>query len=279
MSDPWHIDWLELRVTAWEVTRGRGVEIALLDSGVAVVGDLDRRRVERLSERGARTRRGDRSHDGHGTAAAGVLVADDEHVLGVAPEAKLVSIDVCSTAGSPAPNKVAAGFELAAARGFDVVCCPFTLPRVTRKLREAIAAAVSAGVVIVAAAGNDDAIASEFPESIDGLITVAGLRERGSLLHGARTGDWTTIAAPGEDLRTWGVDGRVRRDFRGSSAAAPVVAGVVGLGLSHVRALRGAPVARREAANLVARLRETGKPITGTDVLAIDVDDLFESLS
>ncbi len=283
MSGAWHLDWLDLEAQAWVHTRGKGISVALLDSGVAAVGDLRGPGLTRLTFSGRPGVARDRSPSGHGTAVMGLMASAQRGVVGVAPDASYTVIDVYGAVGAPVAFRVAAGFKVAVERGADVICCPFTLPRLGGGVLEAVQTALEAGVVVVVASGNEPARASAFPERVEGVVSVAAVRSDGSLMPQSRIGPWTTIAAPGMRMSTWTTRDTVGTSFRGTSAAAPILAGVAAVALARALDLGGESMRAQIGRSFPARLRASSRPLTqrgarSGQVGGVDVGALFASL-
>ncbi|NVB39489.1 S8/S53 family peptidase [Pseudenhygromyxa sp. WMMC2535] len=270
----WHIEWLSL-VTLGERGRwGAGFEVALLDSGAAPVSGTMNERFSHFSADGQRQSPRDRRRDFHGTMAAGALASDDVHTPGVATGARCACFDVYGSLAKPVPWRVARALEVALERGVDVVCCPFSLPQLSPELRRALERAARLGVPVIVAQGNDGDPGHEFPERARGVIAVAASNERGRVLPG-RIGPWTTIAAPG-----WKIIARTpggSEYFNGTSAAAPVLAGVVTLALGYARARGGEGLERWLRHELVEVLRRSA--IHGGGVPILNAAGLFEAIN
>jgi len=230
---------LKLEEGPWKQTKGAGIEVAILDSGVGKVRALAADRIRRLAHDGQAIDEVDRSAQSHGTSVAGILASTDPRVPGIAPEATYTSFTVYGVDGRPADFRVAAALREAVARGVDLVCCTFTLPRVEGELREALELLRGAGIPLIVSAGNSARQRDEFPEGVAGLITVAALNPEGRLLPNSRYGAWTTVAAPGTRILTWKSSGREDPLFSGTSAAAPLLTGVITLALAEALAVAG----------------------------------------
>lgn len=273
MAQPWHITWLQLERGLWRETKGAGVKLALLDSGVAEVPGMDEGRVRRRSHGGELGRPRDSSSDGHGTSVAAIVGSDAPQVPGIAPEAELECFAVYGVDARPAAFRVAKALSKAVELGVDAICCTFTLPRLDEDLEAALAEAAEAKIPVIVAAGNRANLAAEFPEKVEGLITVAALTNRGVLVPNTRYGSWTSVAAPGLNIRTWSPGGRINNRFTGTSAAAPVFTGVFALLLAAAEARGGAEARGRVREQLAELLRETSErrgpvPILQTESLS-----------
>jgi subtilisin family serine protease len=220
----------------WKKTRGEGISIAVIDSGVKLVEGLERDRVTCRNPEGKIVNAGDSSTDGHGTKVAVILASDSKAVMGVAPRASVMCFDVYDMAGKgPLVKKVEQALEAAIELGADVVCCPFTLPTLTTKLESCLARAREKGITVVVSAGNQkDGPENPFPKRTPSVVSVAA-RKGHDLLRDSHNGPWITIAAPGAGIRTRDRAGDIIENFEGTSAAAPIVAGIIALALAYTR--------------------------------------------
>jgi subtilisin family serine protease len=202
----------------------------------------------------------------HGTSAAGLIAADTDNRLGVSGvgfDASLVLIKVSSYVdlGSGATNcgklnrDMAEGIRAATDRSARVISISMGCSRVFPELQEAVNYANSKDVVVVASAGNGQEtqpFATFYPAALDGVVAVAALDHTRNLTSYSSRGPFVDIAAPAErvwtttnrfepvdDTTQWYYNGNgqpvIHRtqlqytEFNGTSAAAPVVSGVVAL--------------------------------------------------
>ena len=146
---------------AWRESTGKGITVALMDTGVARHPDLDGSVVARVDF----VNDGATSLDpgGHGTFMAGLIAAHGKTFKGVAPDAKIVSLRVLDAKGIGTMHSVLAGFDWLlhnrAAYGIRVLNLSFGAPQAASYHKELLAGVVEsahfAGVAVVAAAGND----------------------------------------------------------------------------------------------------------------------------
>ncbi|MER7501869.1 S8 family serine peptidase [Nonomuraea pusilla] len=238
---------------AWRVSRGAGVTVAVLDSGVdpghrdlagsVTVGEDF---TEGANPPGVAPRRL------HGTYMAS-LIAGHGHgpggrrgVIGVAPRAGVLSVRVILEDEEPGfkefntaerfEDVVARGIRYAVDHGADVINMSISKELATREERAAIRYAISKGVVLVAAAGNDGdrpAAASGFapysyPAAFPGVVSVGATDRR---LRRAGFSNWNSsvvVAAPGVDIMGAG-PGDAYWVGRGTSQATALVSGVAAL--------------------------------------------------
>ena len=232
MPATWNVSWHHISLgipPIWtQGFTGQGVTVALLDTGLAAPKGLDRTDFEYLDARGGRILSADPL--GHGTAAGSTIASYVGGVLGIAPHAKLVSVQVLGTANSIANVESAFGYLLQR-DDIDVVSCSFVMTHATEAVRDAVRRLTNSGKIVIAAAGDDE-LPMQFPEQTANALTVAAVDPAGHPLQGARTGSWIDVAAPGLDIPVvLPGTARVGR-FGQSSAAAAVTSGVAALVLS-----------------------------------------------
>jgi subtilisin family serine protease len=228
MPDPWHFEELEIPALQ-EHTRGEGIRVAVLDTGVAQAGGAFAA-LRSFKADGAASE--DVDLDGHGTACASLIASLDAEAPGIAPAVELLSIRV--TAGhTPLEEDVRRAFGVALKNRCHVISCSFMLVHAADPTLDAIREAANAGVVVVAAAGNDPTQAADFPEHTPNVLVVGayGTDRRPRL---GRTGPFTDVLAPGEDLPVVLPNGATA-SFGQTSGAAAVTAGVMALVLSAAR--------------------------------------------
>lgn len=253
---------------AWKTTRGKGVTIAIIDTGIAkgpvefegaVVGGID---VSGVGTPDGRTPVG--AVDGaHGSWVASLAASrgtgDGTGMIGVAPQAKLLSISVGFTASSskvPFSEQIATGMRWAVDNGADIINLSLTTNTLDwdESWDDAFMYAFEHDVVVIVAAGNRGSGTTRVgaPATIPGVLTVAGVDPSGRASVEASTqGIVMGVSAPSEQLLGVSPDGRLVV-WKGTSGAAPIVAGIAAL----VRAAHP----DLDAANVINRLIRTAKP-------------------
>lgn len=259
---------------AWKTTRGEGVTIAIIDTGIgkvpSVFGDavVDGTDVSGSGTPDGRTPVGAVDGD-HGSwvasLAAGRGKADGTGMIGVAPEAKLLSVSVGFGAAAAVPfvEQVADGVRWAVDQGADIINMSFTTNTLDwdKSWDDAFLYAYEHDVVVVVAAGNrgsgTDVIGA--PATIPGVLTVGGVDQTGTASVEASTQGITIgISAPSEGLLGVSADGELSL-WRGTSGASPIVAGVAAL-------IRSA-FPDMDAANVINRIIKTALPVPGVSDL------------
>ncbi|MEZ4447002.1 MAG: S8 family serine peptidase [Polyangiaceae bacterium] len=214
----------------WEVTRGEGVRVAVLDTGIITSPALPPERVSTMAADGSPQRA---TADLHGTYCASVIGSSKRGAEGMAPRAELVGIQVSLASGSPSLTAVKAGLARAIDEECDVISCSFVLDPIDQELRDLVRSAHDQGRPLVAAAGNVPSLASAFPEQTAHAIVVSALDRDGQPLPTRRT-QWTDIDALGDRLSVVDGEGYPQKWHGQTSGAAAIVSGVLALAIATV---------------------------------------------
>lgn len=205
---------------AWQVSEGGGVVVAVVDTGVqaahpALVGHV----LPGFDFVHGNTNTSD--DNGHGTAVAGIVVA-------TCPACRILPVKVLGSDMTGDWNTIAAGVRWAADHGAQVINLSTGGRRATDTLGAAIAYALSKGVIVVAAAGNDGQNESFYPAMYSGVVSVAGVDQNDARYAWSNFGSWVTTVAPGCASASWLANGYTA-NFCGTSTAAPFISGIAGL--------------------------------------------------
>jgi type VII secretion-associated serine protease mycosin len=227
--------------SAWNVTKGAGVTIAIIDTGIdGSVAELRGVVAAGADFSGAGTGGGPEGGDGdeHGTMvaslAAGRGTGVNAGVLGVAPAASLISASVgFGAADDNSDQEIADAVTWSVDHGAKVI--NLSLTRNTLDWPEswdkAFLYAEDHDVVVVAAAGNRGSGTEEVgaPATMPGVLAVGGVTQNGiSSTDASAQGITLGVAAPSENL-VGVIPGGGYVLWDGTSGAAPIVAGVVAL--------------------------------------------------
>jgi len=191
---------------AWAVSTGTAVRVATIDSGV----DYNHPDIAPNYLGGFDFANGDSDpmdDHGHGTHVAGILAAamnnptgdpaEDEGVVGVAPNAKLLAYKVCKGTGECSDDAIIQAIAQAVTDGAQVINMSLGDPAYSQALDDAVQDAWNAGLVIVAAAGNEGTQTPFYPAALDHVISVAAFDEDGRQASFTTFGAWVDVSAPG----------------------------------------------------------------------------------
>jgi hypothetical protein len=184
----------------------------------------------------------------HGTAVASLMIGRSDLFHGAVPGAELFAADVyCGLGTGGAVDAVVDAISWIARAHVPVINVSLVGPPNTT-LENVVKIAVARGFVIVAAVGNDGAAAPPlYPASYPGVIGVTGVDAHQKVLLEACRGTQVDFAAPGADMAAAMLSPGFAA-VRGTSFAAPIVAGLLAAQLSEP-----APAAAEKAFAQLAR--------------------------
>ncbi|ATY94828.1 type VII secretion-associated serine protease mycosin [Streptomyces cavourensis] len=234
---------------AWQTTKGAGITVAVLDTGVdGSHPDLQGQVLPGKDLVGFGATRGDSSWALHGTAMAGIIAGRGngpgraDGVLGIAPEVRILPVRVILESKDPARAKarktrgtaLAEGIRWAADNGADVI--NLSLGDDSESAHpdpgedSAIQYALSKGISVVASAGNggEKGDRISYPAAYPGVIAVTAVDEYGTHASFSTRRWYATVSAPGVDIVVANPDGHYYIEW-GTSAAAAFVSGAVAL--------------------------------------------------
>lgn len=191
---------------AWAISKGTGVRVAVIDTGIDYTHpDLAANYAGGFD---FVNNDGDPMDDhGHGTHVAGTIAAalnnptgnpaEEEGVVGVAPNAQILAYKVCRGDGTCDDFAIEQAIARAVTDGAKVINMSLGAAQVSGTLNDAVQDAWNAGLVIVAGAGNDGTTARFYPAAFDNVISVGAFDEDDRRASFSNYGDWVDISAPG----------------------------------------------------------------------------------
>lgn len=234
LDDSWGVKRIGSGFVHDDGNKGSGVKVAILDTGI----DKDH---PDLNVAGGisfvvRPSQSDSDWDdknGHGTHCAGIVAAldNDKGVIGVAPEASLYAVKVLNNGGVGDISDIIAGIEWAVYNGMHVISMSLGGDFDSEPLGTTCNNAYNAGVVVVAAAGNDGSDGDnsvDYPAKYDSVIAVAATDSTDTRPEWSSKGPEVELAAPGVGIYSTYKNGRYAT-LSGTSMACPHVAGTAAL--------------------------------------------------
>ena len=222
----------------WEQTKGKGITVAVLDTGC----DLSHPDLKDRIKGGRNFTQDDggsqniyQDYNGHGTHVSGTIAAslNQTGVIGVAPEAELLIVKVLDKNGSGQYEWIKNGILYAIEQKADIISMSLGGPSDDPGLHEAIKSAVQNNILVVCAAGNegdgdDKTDELSYPACYNEVISV------GAINFERRSSDFTNsnsevdLVAPGEEILSTFLKGKYAK-LSGTSMAAPHVSGALAL--------------------------------------------------
>lgn len=217
----------------WAKTRGQGVVVALLDTGVDTTHvDLQDVVIDSVDFTGE----GPADENGHGTAMAGIYAAraNGTGTMGMASACKTISIKVIGKNGIGRNEDICKGIYHAIEKKVDIINLSINGYNPSPELNKAIHTAIAAGIIVICAAGNDGGLNGNengFPSAYGSLITVGAHDRYGKPCDFTKVGPNIDFMASGTYI--WSTfPGNTYACISGTSPAAALVTGMAALILS-----------------------------------------------
>ena len=237
----WYVDFLHLR-DAHQITRGAGVTVAVIDTGVNAHPDLVGNLLPGVDVLAGSTGDGRTDVHGHGTSMAG-LIGGHGRVLGVAPEATILPVRV-GRIDVILDDNLVKGIDWAVANGAKVLNLSLATTD-ANGLEDAVRRAIAADVVIVAGIGNTNKDSTmRYPARYPGVVAVGGVDRHGDHSAISVEGSQMVLSAPSDLISSL----RPQGDYgvgTGTSDATALVAGAAALVRAKFPQLSAAEVVHR----------------------------------
>lgn len=260
-------------------TLGEGIKIAVIDSGKsehfetidATVGAKNFSSSNVIEDK-----------NGHSTFCAGIIAArkNDEGVIGVAPESKLIFGKAMDDSGRGDPSALVKAINWAAKQKVDIMSISAGMFFDFKPLRKAIRRAYSRNIIIVAAVGNtgtrqyDVAFPARYPE----VIGVAAYDQRHKVARFSSRGINVSFAMPGVNIYSTYLDNQFCK-MNGTSFACPIMAGICALILSKHRQTPNTRTPCETPQQMMEHLKKYARKLNGQRETGFGTIDLDEVLS
>lgn len=229
---------------AWDIFKGNSkMVVAVLDTGL-IMNHEDI--VGRIAPGGFDYSDNDSDpsdSDGHGSHCGGIVAANTNNAIGVASSAYNARLLPLKVFPNSFATTVAAGIRGAADKGAKILSLSLGFPSESQVMQDAINYAWGKGCLVIAAAGNAGNTVKNYPAAAQNVIAVAATNSSDTRAGFSTFGDWVHVAAPGEDIMSFGISSNssyVKNS--GTSMACPFVASVAALVWGRNPALTNAQV-------------------------------------
>lgn len=220
----------------WQLTTGAGVTVAVLDTGATFTHPALKGHYlpgyNVLSPDLPPTDDADGETNvaqGHGTMIAGIIAR-------LAPKAKILPVRVMNADGVGTMLDVAKGLHYAVTHGARVINMSFGATKLTSAMKDALDEAEQAGVVLVAAAGNDGLEQVQYPAAGHGAVAVGSIETDKKKSDYSNYGSFIRVVAPGTGIRSAYFTGGYA-DWSGTSFSTPFVSAEAALMFAYRPAL------------------------------------------
>ncbi|WP_144597607.1 MULTISPECIES: S8 family peptidase [Bacillus] len=211
----------------------------------------------------------------HGTMVAGILISNGDGYTnpgGLIPKSQVLSIQSGTDMGMTS-NDLAKAIDLSVKKGAKVINISSGTTKQNEILEKSVNEALSKGVVIIAANGNDSKNKLYYPASYKGVISVGAINKDRKPINISDIGK-VDIFAPGEELLTTRTDQKNHKgSFGGNSAATPVVTSIVAYLLSNYP-----EITTENIEDILINNSDVGKQ-KDQDIKIINVKKLIDNLS
>ncbi len=257
----WALDQVPFEAT-WPVTRGAGVIVAVVDTGVRCTHQDLAGRVLHGTDFVSPGGDGCNDQNGHGTHVAGIIAAAAGNGLGIAggaPAVKILPVRVLDASGSGYSSNVAQGIIWAADHGARVINLSLGGTTASNGTRSAIQYANSKGAIVLAAAGNggETGNAPMYPGAFPEAVAVAAVDQHLQHPSFSNSGSYVDVSAPGVDIVSlWGSSNTAYATATGTSMATPYASAAAAL----VASINPKMTAAGIAGDLEGSARDLGAP-------------------
>lgn len=243
---PWGVDRIEAD-KAWGTSTGETIRVAIVDTGI----DLDHLDLKDNIKGNVNTinpLKSGNDDNGHGTHVAGTVAAVDNEigVIGVGPKISLYAVKVLNKSGLGFLSDLIEGIEWCINNNIQVINMSLGSSSDVESFHDAIIEAYKAGVIQVAAAGNNGTTTglvdypAKYPETI--AVSAVGKNDDGTLYFASFSsyGSEVDLTAPGVKINSTYNNGYYK-ELNGTSMATPHVAGTAALVIAYKYPLKLTP--------------------------------------
>lgn len=217
----------------WKETKGSGINVAILDTGI----DYNHIDLKDRVKGGINFTTPDKNdymdRQGHGTHCAGIVAASINNygIIGVAPEANLYAVKVLNDQGMGSLNWMIKGIEWCIENNIHVISMSLGSNVPNSSLHNVIKKAYKKGIIMIAAAGNDangmvDTV--DYPAKYPEVIAVAAIDPNEQLGKFSSRGTDVEVAAAGVEVISTYLNNSYAK-LSGTSMACPHIAGAVAI--------------------------------------------------
>lgn len=221
----------------WPITKGKGITIAVLDTGCDHHPELKEQIIggQNFTDDDGGNPDIFLDYNGHGTHVAGTIAAQENNqgIIGVAPEANLLIVKVLNRIGAGQYDWIIKGIHYAIEQKVDIISMSLGGQLDVPDLHEAIKKAIAHNILVVCAAGNEgdgDENTDEYayPGHYNEVISVGAINHERNPTDFTNSHKQIDLVAPGKEILSTHLNGKYAT-LSGTSMAAPHVSGALAL--------------------------------------------------
>jgi subtilisin family serine protease len=249
------IDWglKQLNVPkTWSITKGDGITVMVIDTGHPIHPDIGDNAIEGKNCIPDEPLKDENGHQLHCT---GIICAKDNQtgMVGVAPEAKCISVKALNKSGSGSYQGLAEALDYAIEMKPDLISMSLGGSSPSSAMQSRIKKLYDMNIPVICAAGNSGDGGVNYPAAFDETIAVAAYDKYGRVANFSSKGEKVEWAAPGVNIYSTFLNNGYA-SLSGTSMACPFIAGVVALMISKHRKQENAT--GKNDCKTVAQIRE-----------------------
>ena len=230
---PFDQEWFKaLGISSIGADWGKGVVVAIVDSGVEAHDTLKTVSIQRINVGDSAPLSASEKVNGHGTAVASLIAGQDPRLAGLAPKSRLLSLNVFNEQGESDAFLVAEAIVQAVDAGANIINLSLGSAGDSPVLRDAVTYALQRGVALVAASGNEGVGQIAYPARYPGVLAVGSTDATTRPTYFSNYGPELGIVAPGVSLPA-GWSGNQAKNFSGTSASTAVASSALAMLISQ----------------------------------------------
>ena len=226
---PWGIDRIDAELVWPTGNTANPIKVGVIDTGISS-SHPDLATNIKGGYNAINSRKSYNDDNGHGSHVAGIIAAinNSTGVVGAAPQTDLYAIKVLNAAGSGYLSDVIEGIDWAITRGIQVTNMSLGTSADVQSMHDAVIRARNAGIVQVAAAGNDANKPVIYPAAYPEVIAISATDSTNTIASWSSRGPEVDLTAPGVSIYST-YKGTGYATLSGTSMSSPHVAGAAAL--------------------------------------------------